>query len=266
MKIIDAHTHVFPDKIAERSSESIGHFYGLDWYSVSSVSALLESGKKIGASHYLVCSSALSPSQTEHINDYMAALNAEHSEFTALGTIHPENTDFKDILKGIKDRGLKGVKLHPDFQKFTIDDERMIPVYEEMARLGLPALIHLGDDRYDYSRPVHLASLMEQVPDLVCIAAHFGGWCRWKEAYEALVPSERLYFDTSSSLMRLGRDDALKMIEKFGTDHFMFGTDFPIWEPTAEVRRVLDLGLTESENEMIFSKNFIRLFGLSELM
>lgn len=262
MKIIDAHTHVFPDKIAERSSESIGHFYGLDWYSVASVSALLESGKKINASHFLVCSSALSPSQTEHINDYMTGLSAEHKEFTALGTIHPDNENFKEILKGIKDAGLKGVKLHPDFQRFEIDDERMIPAYKEMARLGLPVLIHLGDDRYDYSRPIHLAALMEKVPELTCIAAHFGGWCRWSEAYDVLVPSERLYFDTSSSLMRLGRDDALRMIEKFGVEHFMFGTDFPIWEPTAEVQRVLDLGLTESENEKVFAENFIRLFGL----
>lgn len=265
MKIIDAHTHVFPDKIAERSSESIGHFYGLDWYSTASVSALLESGRRINACHYLVCSSALSPTQTERINSFMASIMAEHKEFTALGTLHPENADFKDVLQKIKDTGLKGVKLHPDFQKFVIDDERMIPVYKEMARLGLPALIHLGDERYDYSRPIHLASLMEKVPDLVCIAAHFGGWSRWQEAYDVLVPSERLYFDTSSSLMWLEKDDALRMIEKFGVDHFMFGTDFPIWEPTAEVDRVLGLGLSESENERIFSKNFIDLFGLTDI-
>ncbi len=261
MKIIDAHTHVFPDKIATKSSESIGHFYGLDYFSPASVSALLESGKKINACHYLVCSSALSPTQTEHINDYMALLMAEHKEFTALGTIHPDNENYREELARVKSLGLKGVKLHPDFQKFTIDDEKMLPVYREIARLGLPVLMHMGDDRYDYSRPLHLASLMRKVPDLVCIAAHFGGWGRWDEAYEVLVPSERLYFDTSSALMRLSRDGALKMVEKFGVERFMFGTDFPIWEPTAEVKRVLDLGLTEKENEMLFSGNFIRLFG-----
>lgn len=262
MKIIDAHTHVFPDKIATKSSESIGRFYDLEWYSPASVSALLESGKKIDASHYLVCSSALSPTQTEHINNYMASLMAEHSEFTALGTLHPDNENYKEELARIKALGLKGIKLHPDFQKFNIDDEKMLPVYRRIAKLGLPVLMHMGDDRYDYSRPMHLASLMKKVPDLVCIAAHFGGWGRWDEAYEVLVPSERLYFDTSSALMRLSKDGAKKMIEKFGVGQFMFGTDFPIWEPTAEVQRVIDLGLTEKENEMVFSGNFIRLFGL----
>ena len=265
MKIIDAHTHVFPDKLATRSSESIGNFYGLEWYSSASVSALLESGKKINACHYLVCSSALSPSQTDHINDYMSSLMSEHKEFTALGTLHPDNADFKDVLAKIKSLGLKGVKLHPDFQKFRIDDEKMIPVYKEIARLGLPVLMHMGDDRYDYSRPIHLARLMRQVPELTCIAAHFGGWGRWEEAYEVLVPSERLYFDTSSALMRLGKDAAIRMVEKFGLEKFMFGTDFPIWEPTAEVQRVLDLGFTESENEKIFSGNFMKLFGISEI-
>ena len=265
MKIIDAHTHVFPDKLAERSSESIGKFYGLDWNSPASVSALLESGKKINACHYLVCSSALSPTQTEHINNYMASLISEHKEFTALGTIHPENDNFKGELRRVKSLGLKGIKIHSDFQKFKIDDERMLPAYREMARLGLPVLIHMGDERYDYSRPIYLASLMKKVPDLVCIAAHFGGWCRWDEAYEVLIPSERLYFDTSSALMRLNKDDAKRMIEKFGVDRFMFGTDFPIWEPTAEVQRVLDLGLTESENEKVFSGNFMKLFGLDEV-
>ena len=86
-----------------------------------------------------------------------------------------------EILR-IKAMGLRGIKLHPDFQKFEIDDEKMFPTYKILEREKLPILFHTGDKRYNFSGPRHLIKIMEKFPDLVCIGAHFGGWSMWDEA------------------------------------------------------------------------------------
>ena len=89
MKIIDAHTHIFPDKISEKVSKSIGGFYQMKYCAPASVANLLKDGTAAGVSHYLVCSAAVTPDQTETITDFMAQMAKEHDCFTALASIHP---------------------------------------------------------------------------------------------------------------------------------------------------------------------------------
>ena len=258
MQIIDAHTHVFPDKIAVKSSASIGHFYDLHAFSDASLASLRKTGEEIGVCHRLVCSTAVVPEQTTHINDYMASLR-DQPDLTPLGTLHPAFSDWEPELERIVQLGLAGVKLHPDFQAFDIDDPVMLPIYRRIAALHLPLLIHMGDPRYTHSHPDRLARVLDQVPGLTVIAAHFGGYCRWDAALRLPV-LPNLYFDTSSSLMLLGHDDAHAMLERFGIDHFMFGTDFPIWDPKEELDRVLSLGLPKQDYRQLFSGTFRSLF------
>jgi len=104
---------------------------------------------------------------------------------------------------------------------------------------------------------------MERFPDLVCIGAHFGGYSEWDDA-EDYPKSKNLYFDTSSSLDVLEPSHALALISHFGVEQFMFGTDYPMWTPSEEIEKVLKLGLSEEDNEKVFSKNFERLFGISD--
>ena len=264
-KIIDAHTHVFPDKIAARVSENIGAFYGLDWFSEASASALLRAGEEIGTCHYLVCSTATVVGQVEHINDFIGTMAREHPEFTALIALHPDYENYEEELDRGIEMGLRGVKLHPDFQRFNIDEERLTPMYRAIAKRGLPLLIHMGDERYEHSRPCRLAQLMRAVPDLTVIAAHFGGYQRWEEALDTLPPSPNLWFDTSSSLGILSYDNAMRLMERFGVNKFMFGTDFPIWHPAEEVKKVEKLPLSEGDFELIFAENFKRLFKMPNI-
>lgn len=261
MKIIDAHTHIFPDKISEKVSKSIGSFYGMEYCAPASVQNLLREGEAAGISHFLVCSAAVTPEQTETITDFMGEISKNHAVFTAFASIHPDYQNFEEELDRAISLGLRGVKLHPDFQKFDIDDEKVFPLYRAIERRGLPLLMHMGDDRYDASRPQKLQKVLERFPDLTVIAAHFGGFKRWMEAHDSLIPSPRLWFDTSSATMFISRDYALSMFEKFGIGQFMFGTDFPLWDASDELARVQAFGLSEKENELLFSGNFMRLFG-----
>lgn len=256
--IHDAHTHIYPAKIAEKASASVGSFYGIPVQQAGFPHALVESGDKIGVSRYLVCSVATKPEQVASINHFIHEQCLEYPQFIGFAALHPQQTDWEAEVERILELGLCGVKLHPDFQAFNIDDEHMLPVYRKLAACGLPVLFHMGDDRYDFSSPERLWRVMQAVPDLLCLAAHFGGYQRWSEAARYLLDGN-VFFDTSSSLWRLSGDEAVGLIHHFGADRLMFGTDFPMWNHEDELERFLALGLTDEENDLILHQNFERI-------
>lgn len=259
--LIDAHTHVFPDPIADKAAVSIGDFYDCPPAHSASVKSLLETGAKYNISHYLICSAALSPHQTDSINAFMAQLNKD-ARFTALGTLHPLMDNWEQTLESVKALGLCGIKLHSDMQRFNLDDDHMLPKYRKMAQMGLPVLFHMGDPRYDYSSPTRLANVLKKVPDLVCIAAHMGGYQRWDEAYDVLPVLDNLYFDTSSAVALMPTAKAYRLMEKHGIQKFMFGSDHPLWDAGGEFAPLAALGLTDPECTALFSENFKKLFHL----
>lgn len=174
--IIDAHCHIYPDKIAARAAQSIGEFYDIPMDMDGTVDTLLRVGKQAGVTHYLVHSVATTPAQVHSINEFIAGTVQQHPGLmTGFGTLHPDSENIQADIEHLIDLGLKGIKLHPDFQKFNIDSEKALSIYRLVAG-RLPILIHTGDFRYDYSHPRRLKRAMEFVPDLTVIGAHFGGW------------------------------------------------------------------------------------------
>ena len=260
-RIIDAHGHIFPEKIAHKAADSIGKFYDIPMYTDAAPSTLLRNASEAGIAMTLVCSSAVTPGQTESINSFIASECASHPEFFGLAALHPDFKGYEEEIARAISLGLHGFKFHSDFQKFYLDDDSAIPMFRAIAKTGLPVLLHAGDERYEYSSPKTIANLMRKVPDLRVIAAHFGGYSRWDEVGELPV-CDRLCFDTSSSLFKLSRNDALRLIDHFGTDKFFFGTDFPMWSPIEELGRFRALGLDEETERMILSENFERFFGI----
>lgn len=260
--IADAHAHIFPQKIADKAVGAIGAFYDIPMDHRGLSEALLESGSAIGTSKYLVCSTATTPAQVRSINDFIAGECRAHPEFLGFGTLHPDYEDPAEEVARIAALGLHGVKLHPDFQKFDIDAPKAMELYRLCARAGLPVLFHTGDDRYDYSAPARLVQVARAIPDLKCLAAHFGGYNRWQDSplYQGL---DNVWFDTSSSLFKLPKEQALALIRLLGEDRFFFGTDFPMWDHTQELERFLSLGLPPETEEKILHGNFERFFGVT---
>lgn len=260
---IDAHCHIYPDKIAVKASENTGLFYDIPMRHDGSVKTLLAAGADAGIDRFIVQSVATSPSQVRSINEFIAAsVAASDGKFTGLGTLHPESTDIKGDVEQIISLGLHGVKLHPDIQKFKLDDYRYLKMYE-LCEGRLPMLIHTGDSRYDYSNPNRLAPILEIYPELTVIGAHFGGWSIWEEAAEKLVKYKNLYVDTSSSLYALDPQTGRKLVREYGADRVMFGSDFPMWSPKTDLERFFALGLTEEENKKILSENAIRIYNMN---
>ena len=260
MAVIDIHAHVYPDKIAERASQSVGEFYHVGMYEGGSVEALLSATTTSPITHFVVHSVATKPGNVESINDFIAEQCRIHPEFIGFATLHQDYPDPEAEIERAMGLGLKGLKLHPDTQQVDMDDPRLMRIYE-IIEGRLPLIVHTGDYRYDYSHPRRLKKVLHAFPNLVVDAAHFGGWQAWDKSYDHVQP-ENVFYDTSSSLMFLGKERALDFLDKLGAQRFLFGTDFPMWTPAEELQRFLDLGLEEALQAQILFGNFKRLFRL----
>ncbi len=275
-RIIDAHCHIYPERIAAKAVEMTGHFYESHAAGTGVVSNLLMLGGAAGYDGYIVQSVASTPHHVTSINHFIAgAVREGNGRLTGLGTLHPDTPDMRAAVEEIQSLGLHGVKLHPDMQGFPIDDRRAYPLYEACEWARLPLLIHMGDPRCDFSHPDRLDRVLRDFPDLVVVGAHMGGWSMWDHACERLSGYANLYVDSSSSIaapgkyhdldpevLYLDREHAVRLIRAWGSQKVLYGTDYPMWSPEADIRAFLDLGLTEEENRAILAENARRVFGI----
>ena len=261
--IIDAHAHIFPDKIAEKAVAGIGSFYSqLTMMNMNgSAETLIKTGEAAGVSKFLVQSVATVSAQVESINNFIAdSVKKYPDKFIGFAAMHPDYEKVEQEIDRAISLGLKGVKLHPDFQEFAIDDERAMKIYEVIEG-RLPLLIHMGDSRYNWSKPEMLAKVLDRFPKLDVIGAHFGGWSEWDRA-EEILGGKRLWVDTSSSLYSMTPERARELIDAYGVENVLFGTDFPMWTAESELKMFDKIPLSEREREMILHENAERLLGL----
>ena len=260
--IIDAHAHIFPDKIAEKAVAGIGSFYsGLKMHLDGTAETLIKTGEAAGISKFVVQSVATVPAQVEGINNFIADCVKNYPDkFIGFAAMHPDHENIEAEIDRAISLGLKGVKLHPDFQKFPIDDKRAMKIYE-IIEGRLPLLIHMGDSRYNWSHPEMLAKVLDAFPKLDVIGAHFGGWSEWDEA-EKLLGGRRLWVDTSSSLYAMTPERAKELIDAYGAENVMFGTDYPMWTAEDELKMFDKIPLSDKEREMILHENAERLLGI----
>lgn len=260
-KIIDFHAHVFPDKIALKAARSIGDFYDIPMEEDGTLQTLIKMGDTIGVCHYLIHSVATRPDQVEHINTFVAsAVKKYPDKFTGYGTIHPDYENIEGEIERMIKLGLKGVKIHPDFQKFNIDDPSAMKIYEVIEG-RLPILVHTGDYRYDYSHPRRMAKVIDAFPKLDVIGAHFGGWSIRGEAVKYLL-DKKIWVDSSSSLYDMTPKEATELVRLWGAERIFFGTDYPMWRHDEELERFNKLDLTEKERSLILyenAKEFLKL-------
>lgn len=262
MPILDFHAHIYPDAIAKRASDVIGEFYDIPMAHDGTLGALLEAGDKAGITQYVVHSVAVTWERAAKINNFIAKSVAAHPD-TLLGfaTMHPAHPEMEKELERAMDMGLRGVKIHPDFQHFHIDDKEAYPMYEWLAG-RYPLLVHTGDWRYDTSRPDRMAKVLSDFPKLRVVCAHLGGWSQWKEAYRVLSGYENAWIDTSSSLYALSPEEAREIISHYNMDKVLFGTDYPMWDPGEELDRFHALGYEKNAEMRILYENGARLLGL----
>ena len=180
-------------------------------------------------------------------------------------SIHPENTDIKEKIKIIYNEGFKGIKLHPYYQEFVLNEERVFPIYKEIQKYELILVSHTGFDiafpKNRIADPEKLIDVIKKFPDLKFIATHFGAWEDWDEVEKHLI-SKQIYLELSFSLELLDRNKAEKMILKHSPDYLLFGTDSPWTDQKNAVNILKSLNISEEAKNKIFYKNAYKLLGI----
>jgi predicted TIM-barrel fold metal-dependent hydrolase len=226
-----------------------------------SADELLRAGESAGVGRFVVFSTATTPGQVVKINDFIMETCDRHPEFIGAGTMHPEFTDFKAELDRIYSLGLRGIKLHPDFQQVNLDCDELLRVFAYLQDKHMFLITHSGDVRHGYSDPRRVARVAKMFPRLNIVAAHFGGWSDWETARQTLPDLPNVYYDTSSTFGCGGRDEVLSGFKCFDNTHIFFGVDFPMWDHSAELAQLRSVGLDDDTLEDVLHRNFERFFA-----
>lgn len=261
---IDFHTHCFPDFLANRAVESLSRASGgLVPETDGTVGGLLKSMQRANVDFSVVMNIATNPKQQTAVNDFAADVNKNDKLF-AFGSVHPEAANALEELERIKMLGLKGVKFHPEYQRFYAGDEKMRPIYRKISELGLIVLFHSGAD-IGFMPPYHCTAdeLIGALKYLDCpvVAAHWGGMFQFEAVIEKLCGLP-LYFDTSYGYSAIPAPVARAIVSKHGAEKILFGSDTPWHTPLCEERFLEGIGISESEKEQIYSKNARKLLGI----
>lgn len=255
--VIDTHAHIFPEPVAQRASDNIGNYYSLR-LSGNGTLASLRSGALSCETRWVISSAALNPAKTAYVNDFIHNMCIKDSSLIGLGSVHVDTPDRENEVERLISLGLRGIKLHPDFQHFDIDDPRMYPVYEQISG-RLPLLLHVGDPTTDYSHPRRVRKILDDFPKLTVVAAHMGGYNVPACAEEYLVGT-RAYFDTSNALRYMSAEALTDMIRRHGIERVMFGSDFPLMLTNEAYAGISALRLTDEEWDLLLYQNAVRVF------
>jgi predicted TIM-barrel fold metal-dependent hydrolase len=263
MPVIDAHTHAFPDELARRAISRIEGLAGVHSVLDGTVSSLLRSMDAAGIERSIVLSIATKPSQFDSILAW--SRTAESSRIHCLLSVHPADPHAAERIRVCAEEGFKGLKFHPYYQDFDLDDPVMDPLYGAMEERGLVCVSHTGfDHAFPFLRradPVRILHVLKRFPRLTFVATHLGAWRDWDQVAQHL-PGTRLWIDTAYSLEFLPREEARGLILSFPPERLLFGSDSP-WacqERSLGLLRDLALG-TRYENALL-EENARTLFGL----
>lgn len=264
--IIDFHTHIFPDKIAEKTIEALSKISGVTAATDGTLNGLLMSMDRSGVDLSVIMPVVTKPSQFEAVNTFAAKVNEQYAgKLLSFGGIHPDSKDYKAELNRIKELGLPGIKLHPDYQGVMIDDPRYMRIIEYADALGLTVLVHAGID-IGLPEPVHCPpdkarKVLDTLKPKNLVLAHMGGWKQWDEVIE-LLAGEQVYLDTAFCFDYMTRESFMKLCEKHGTDKILFATDSPWSDACRDIEVIKSLPLTDETKEAIFSGNARKLLNM----
>lgn len=262
---IDSHVHAFTDSIAEKAVKNLSATAKTAPNTDGTVQDCRRALAECGVDYGVLLPIATKPHQQETINNWAADVNT--GNIISFGTVHPGNPDWLTELERIKALGLKGVKLHPDYQGFFIFEQRLIPFWQRCAELDLPVTIHMGYDPVSplthRAMPQDLAYIHEKVPKVKIIAAHMGGMFMWEAAYEYICGDPFIWLDTAYTAGMLNESLMEQMIKKHGADRVLFASDLPWHKPTDEEEVLNRLNLTDGEKDKIFFKNAVELLKLN---
>jgi len=281
--IIDIHTHVFPEKIAESALRSMQGNSHTALYSDGTAGGLRAGMARAGIGLSVVQPVATNPAKLARLNDSVLEINRGTAEtgILSFGAMHPACETWEEEMERLARAGVKGIKLHPCYENVGIDDPRTVRILKRCREYGMIVLIHSGWDvglpGSDAALPAKTRRALDAAGNVTMIAAHMGGWDCWEEAADLLAETG-VYIDTAFSLGRimpapgdsrwtgdeadmLSAERFCALADRYGTDRVLFGTDSPWTDPEEELAKIRALPLPAEAVEGILGGNAEKLLG-----
>ncbi|MDX9801097.1 MAG: amidohydrolase family protein, partial [Spirochaetia bacterium] len=260
---IDVHTHAFHRKIADKAVKQLVKRYKNDIPGIGTSDDLIKVMDEALIDKAFVHCAATSPEQVIPANTWAITLS-ENPRFLPFGTVHPDYPNWEEELDRLERKGLIGIKFHPDFQGYNLDDKKMFPIYEAIEKRFI-AMFHVGDvfpPDENPSSPQKLAKVLRNFPSLTAIAAHLGGYEHWQWVKESLS-GLNFYMDTSSSLKFIPDHLLREILSSFPEDSFLFGSDYPAGNPLEEIRLLeKKAGFSETQIDALLSRGEALINGI----
>ena len=264
--VIDFHTHIFPESIATRTISSLEAKAGIKAATDGTINGLLTSMDKAQVSTSVILPVVTKPAQFESVNNFAVKVNETYNgRLISFGGIHPDSDNYKAELDKIKELGLKGVKIHPDYQGVMIDDARYMRIIEYADALGLIIVTHAGVDigipELVHCPPDKMRKVLDELKPSRMVLAHYGGWKQWEMVYDWLA-GENVYLDTAFTFDFIDDDMFLKILEKHNKDKILFATDSPWSRVENNIDKIKALPIDSDIKEKILYGNAARLLQI----
>jgi predicted TIM-barrel fold metal-dependent hydrolase len=268
--IIDFHTHVFPDRIAQKTIDLLSARAGIPAFSDGTVQGLLAAMERAGTGLSITLPVLTSPLQFDSINRFAAELNQRFADQTprliSFGGIHPQCEDIEGKMAFLHENGFLGVKLHPDYQGTYIDDEGYVRILRAAKEHDMIVVTHAGVDHAYRTvparcTPARTRALLRRVPHSKLVLAHCGANEMFEQVLDVLC-GEDVYFDTAYVLRFIGKDTFCRMLERHGEDRILFASDSPWSDVRGDIEILKSFSLGKKTEEKIFCENAKALLGL----
>lgn len=260
--IIDFHTHAFPDDLAEKAMKILEDEGGIKAHLNGKVSSLLQSMDRYGIEKSIVCSIATKPSQFDPI--FVWSQEVQSERIIPFPSIHPDDPQGPERVSRIKKEGFKGIKFHPYYQDFHIDDKRMFPIYDRITEENLIVVLHTGFDfafeKIRIADPVRIVRVIENFPDLKILTTHLGAWDDWDEVTKHIL-GKKIYMEISFSFEFLEKEVARNMILSHPKEYTVFGTDSPWTDQGKTLSLLKGLNLGKDIENLILRENALNLLN-----
>jgi predicted TIM-barrel fold metal-dependent hydrolase len=262
MKVVDVHTHAYPPALAEKALAEVRQ-HGVQPVLDGTVEGLEAAMQREDIEAAVVCAIVTRVGQFPRILDWCRGIRS--SRLIPFPSVHPEDPAALVQLDEVASDGFKGVKLHPYYQGFDLDEPRLFPLYERIQALGLVLLMHTGYDlafeRFDRAGPARVVRVVERFPALKLITTHFGGWEDWEQV-ERLLLGRPVYMDVSHSEGEIGDEQARRFLETHPAEYLLFGSDAPWSDPAGTREWVCRLLPDGPRLRALLRGNAVRLLGL----
>ena len=243
----------------------IGHW---PYRPVRGIESLLNAMDAHGVAHAVVSSlSAVHFLNPHDGNDALAAAIAPYRDrLTPFGVLRPNFAGWPDDLAVcVGEYRMKGVVLYPNYHEYSLEDESLAPLMAEAERCGLPVCVQMGleDVRRQYRAykvedvaPGAVGAFARAYPRVTVIALglKFGQ----PELMGEPLPAN-LYFDTSN-YESMGEIEVA--VKRFGSRKILFGSNFPLFNPRANVDKIGCADIGDADRYAICEGNARRILGV----